>query len=58
MIYKKVATGLLQSLLGLSHGPWRWSAGIQASVGTAVPLATIYLVPSNSTPVHGYFASR
>ena len=48
MIYKKDATGLLQSLLGLSHGPWRWSAGVQASVATAVPLAPFTLTGHQS----------
>ena len=43
MIYKKDAKGLLQSLLGLSHGPWRWSAGVQATVATVVPLAAFTL---------------
>ena len=39
MMYKKGATSSLQSLLGLSDGPWRWSAGIYASIATALPLA-------------------
>jgi hypothetical protein len=45
MIYQKDATGLLQSLLGLSDGPWRWSAGVQAGVASAVPLAAFTLTP-------------
>jgi hypothetical protein len=43
MIYKKGATGSLQRLLGLSGGPWRWSAGIHASMATALPLAAFTL---------------
>ena len=48
MIYKKDATGLLQRLLGLSDGPWRWSACVQASVATAVPLAAFKLTGHQS----------
>jgi hypothetical protein len=39
MINKKGATGSLQSLVGFSDGPWRWSAGVQVSAATALPPA-------------------
>ena len=48
MINKKGATGSLQSLVGFSDGPWRWSAGAQVSVATAVPLAAFTLTGHQS----------
>ena len=48
MIYKKDARGSLQSLLGFSDGPWRWSAGVQGGVATAVPLAGFTLTGHQS----------
>jgi uncharacterized membrane protein YccC len=38
----------LQSLLGFNDGPWKWSAGIQGSVATAVPLAAFTLAGHQS----------
>lgn len=48
MMYKKGATGSLQSLLSLSDGPWRWSAGIHASMAAALPLAAFTLTGHQS----------
>lgn len=48
MIYNRDSRGPLQSLLGFSDGPWRWAAGLQASVATAVPLAAFTLAGQQS----------
>ena len=48
MIYKESATGSLQSLLCLSDGPWRWLAGIYASLAAGLPLAAFTLAGQQS----------
>ena len=48
MIYRNDRTGLLHSILGFSDGPWRWSAGIHASMATALPLAAFTLTGHQS----------
>jgi hypothetical protein len=48
MSYKKFAIGSLHNLVGFSDGPWRWSAGVQGSVATALPLAAFTLTGHQS----------
>jgi hypothetical protein len=48
MIYRNDRTGPLQSVLSFSDGPWRWSAGIHASVAAALPLAVFTLTGHQS----------
>ena len=48
MIYKKSPRVSRQGLLGFSDGPWRWSAGIEGGVATAVPIAAFTLAGQQS----------